>query len=386
MSVFDATGLTLDTFDEIKTKLEVDFKAAFGDNIKLTADSTFGQLIQIIADILSEQNEVIEQVKNAYTTNGASGSALSDLVMLNGITRNNSEYSTAILSCTANVAGATIPAGTLVSDPVTGYQFATDIELIVAGGATEDVSATAVEPGPLVAAIGSLTQIDTPVFGFASVTNAAAANVGSYEETDAALRLRRYLASQATSAANIYAIWKEVADVDTVVRAYVHQNNGADVDSEGVPPQHIWAIVDGGADADIAEALYEHTAAGIGFHGTTTVPHTDPETSVTYDIKFERPTDIPIYIDVQITKTNAYPADGDDQIRQAMEDFFINFELGQDVIQNQLYQAAYTIPGHTVTQIDIGLADPPVASANIPIALNQLAVCDAATVRVNGLL
>lgn len=386
MSTFDSTGLVLDTFYDIKTKLEDDFKAAFGDNIKLTADSTFGQLIQIFADILSEQNETIELVKNAFTANGAVGTALSELVLLNGITRNSSEYSTVVLSCTANAAGATIPAGTLISDPVTGYQFATDVELVVAGGATEDVSATAVEAGPLTAEIGSLTQIDTPVFGFASVTNAAAANVGSYEETDATLRARRYLASQASSAGHVYSIWKEVADIDTVVRTYVHQNNTAAIDSEGVPPTHIWAIVDGGVDADIAEVLYNHVPASIGFHGTTTVAHKDPETGVVYDIKFERPTDIPIYVDVYVVKNNGYPADGDDLIRQAVEDQFADFELGQDVIQNQLYAAAYSVPGHRVTDIYIGLVDPPTTSTNIAIALNQLAVCDAATVRVNGLL
>jgi uncharacterized phage protein gp47/JayE len=151
MSTFDATGLTVDDFATVLAALIADLQTSFGDNIKTGPDSVFGLLANIIAEGVSDQNELIEQVANAFNPQTASGAALSILVQLNGITRNSDEFSTVTLSCTANTAGASIPAGSLVSDPTTGNQFATDALLVLAPSATSTVAATAVNSGVVTA-------------------------------------------------------------------------------------------------------------------------------------------------------------------------------------------------------------------------------------------
>jgi len=91
MSTFDSTGLTVDDFATVLAALIADFQASFGDNIKTGPDSNFGLLANIIAEGVSDQNELIEKVANAFNPQTASGAALSVLVQLNGITRNSDE-------------------------------------------------------------------------------------------------------------------------------------------------------------------------------------------------------------------------------------------------------------------------------------------------------
>jgi uncharacterized phage protein gp47/JayE len=220
----------MDDFATVLAALIAGFQSAFGDNIKTGPDSGFGLIANIIAEGVADQNEIVEQVNNAFNPQTASGAALSILVQLNGITRNSDEFSTVTLSCTANAAGATIPAGSLVSDPTTGNQFATDSLLVLGASATDTVAATAVNSGVVEAAASTLTQIDTPIYGWETVTNPAAATVGQSEETDSALRLRRQVVAEGSGTASVEAIFRAVSDIDEVVEAVVFENVTPDTD------------------------------------------------------------------------------------------------------------------------------------------------------------
>ena len=65
MSTFTTTGYTIDRYASIVAALEADLKSAFGDNIKLTADSVFGQIVQIFAEAVDNINESIEGIVSA---------------------------------------------------------------------------------------------------------------------------------------------------------------------------------------------------------------------------------------------------------------------------------------------------------------------------------
>jgi uncharacterized phage protein gp47/JayE len=380
MSTFDSTGLTMDRLDDAQQKLETDLQDAFGENIRITPDSVFGQIIGIFAEVVSSQNELIETVANQGNPNTASGAFLSQLVQFNGIQRKEAEFSSVSLNCTAGATGTTIPAGSLVSDPVIGEQFATDVELVVGSGATESVSATAVNSGPIEAAADTLTKIDTPILGWETVTNPAAAVAGLNEETDSELRTRRQIAAAQQGASNVAAIFTAIANIDEVADLKVFQNNTTGT-IENVPPQHIFAIVLGGSDADIAEALFDTVAAGIGYYNRgvgTSVDYylADPVTGDTYLIKFERPTDVTIDIDITLVVDVAeYPPDGDDQIKAAILTYFDETQkISEDLIRSRLYTPVNTVPGHSITSILIAKEGETTAVQNIQIATYERAV------------
>jgi len=382
MSTFDPTGYTIDRYDDILNALIADLKTAFGDNIKTDPDSAFGQFARIVTEIVADINESIEGAVSAYDPQKSSGVFLSDLVLLNGIERKESEFSTVTLACTANAVGTTIPAGSLVSDPAIGEQFKTDTLLVVAPSATNNVSATAVNAGPVSAVVGTLTQIDTPVYGWESVTNIVDATEGQDEETDTELRLRRQKAAEQTGTANVAAIFTAIFNIPAVEQVKVKDNKGTVTDSDGVPPQHIWAIVLGGSDNDIAQAIFETLSAGIGMFGDTPVSYVDPITGETYTVIFERPDDISNYIDVTLTTDGDYPPDGDDQIKQAIVDYYENFEIGEDVELTRLYTPINSVPGHYVTDLRLDTVYPPTGQINLPIETNERAVITLSNIRV----
>lgn len=393
MSTIDSTGLTIDRYDDIKAALEADLKTAFGDGIKLGADSVFGQISAIISERISDQNELIELVAEIFNPNAAQGVFQSQLVKLNGIDRNEAVYSTVSVNVTANTAGATIQAGSTVSDPAVGEKFAIDSTTVLAPSASSAVSATAVNAGNIEAPAGTLTKIDTPVYGWASVTNPSDASVGATEESDQELRIRRSIAAQASGNSNAAAILTELLDVDGVDLAQVYENKSAITDSRGIPPHSIWAVVRGGTDADIAQTLFDKTAAGSGWYGSTTVAYADPITGETYNVKFSRPTEVPIYVTYVLEKLAGYPSNGDDLINQYTVEFFdgefyLNetlispFSLNDNVTASRLYTPANAVPGHKITNVFIATSASPTLSDDIAIAADQYAGTDTAKVVV----
>lgn len=387
MSEFTSEGITIDRLDDIFAKLIADLKTYFGDNIKTAPDSLFGGLATIWAEAVADQNELIEAVVSAHSPGKATGVFQSELVAFNGITRNEAEFTKVNCNLTANAAGATVPEGTLFSDPVTGNQVTLDAEQIIAPSATELASCTAVEEGPVVIEADTITQIDTPVYGLESVNNPSDGVTGQNEETDTELRARRWQAAIVTASTNDGAIYKAVADIQEVTDAKVHSNKTNFTDIYGVPPGQIWVIVEGGSDLDIAKAIYDHTSAGIGWFGSVTQAYTDPDSGDSYDIKFSRPTNIDIYITVGIVKNSEYgeyPGDGAEQIEQNILDYFDEFQkLGIDVSNSRLYTPINKVPGFSISYVYIGTTSPPTQENDITIAINEKAVTDTTKIVVD---
>ena len=386
MSSIDSTGLTIDRLIDILADYSATIKGSLGDNTKTDARSVIGQFIQLFGLGISEQQQLIQGVADSFNPNSAKGAALSTLVLLNGIQKQENEFSTVSLECTATADGTTVDAGSLVSDPATGVQVATDIDLVLAPSATGYVSATALEAGSVSATAGSLTQIDTPIFGWTSVTNLANMTEGVNEETDTELRIRRAKVAERSGSGSVSAILGAVSDVSGVDTTKVLANNGIAVDTNGIQPQHVWVIVEGGSDADIAEAIFESVGAGIGTTGTTVVSHYDSVSGDSYDIRFSRPSDISIYVIANLTVDATYPVDGDTQVENALiASFAANQDLGDDVVQTALYTPVNTVSGITrIDSIYIGLTAGPTGTANIPIDVDEVAVTSALEITVNS--
>jgi uncharacterized phage protein gp47/JayE len=388
MSEFTPDGIVIDRLDDIFNALIADLKSFYGENIKTDPKSNFGGLSTIWSEAVADQNELIEAVVSAHSPSKASGVFLSELVAFNGITRNEAEFTTVPCNLIANTAGSTVPAGTIFSDPVTGNQVALDSEQVIAPSATELASCTALTEGPVEFEVNTITKIETPVYGLESVNNPAKAITGRNEESDTELRARRWQAATVTASTNDGAIFKAIADIQETTDVKVHSNKTPDIDSFGVPPGQIWAIVEGASDADIAKAIYDHTSAGIGWFGSVTEPYIDPDSLDSYDIKFSRPDYNDIWIIVNLTKNpefGEYPGDGDDQIKQNIVDYFDEFQkLSIDVVNSRLYTPINLVPGHSIDSVLIGLSSPPTLENDIPMIINQKAITELAKITVNS--
>lgn len=378
MSSFDPTGIDLDTLDEIFAKIIADIQSLQGDNVKSTQDGVMGGFLTIISEALADQNELVEQVVTSFQPSNAFGVFLSELVRFNGITRNEQSFSQVSLSITANTAGLTLNAGALVSDPNNAAAlFQTDATIVVAPSATESVSASAVNPGPVEAVAGTLTKIETPTFGWASVTNLVDATSGFNEETDTELRARRDIAAARVAASGEAAIFTALFDIQDVTDVAVHSNRGTTTDVLGVPAGQVWAIVEDGALQDIGKVLSEHVAAGIGTFGAVDIIYPNPITGQDEPWKISRPTEKGTYIQLSLSKTADFPGDGEEQIQDSVIAYFDEVQkLGVRVGYFRVADAINEVPGHDIQSMKIGFTSPPLETGDLPVAINEKAVTD----------
>lgn len=371
-----STGFKRKRLDEIKTDLEALFKSVYGNNLNTSPESPDGQIIGLLAGSFSDLWEIAEGAYNAFNPSAATGVTLSNLVQINGITRNEASSSIASLTFTGTD-GTNIPSGTIISHVVSQEQFATQASVVITGGAA-NVDAASVNTGLIEASAGTLTEIETPITGVNSVTNIEDANIGSERETDIELRARRLRSLAISAQSTVDSLYAVVSNLDFVTQVAVLENDTDITDSNGLPPHSVQVIVVGGLDADIGNAIWLNKPAGINSFGDESVEIFDSQ-GLSHTINFSRPDTIDIYVRVELTKFSNYPADGDNLIKQAIVDYangnLVNgrgFGLGDDVIFSELYTPINSIVGHQIDELYISVSPVPTSQSNIIIGIGEI--------------
>jgi uncharacterized phage protein gp47/JayE len=283
---------------------------------------------------------------------------------------------------------AVIPAGQLVSDQNNINQWATLSDVTLDVGGLGSVSVRCTVPGPVSAPAGTINRIVTPYPGLTSVTNPADAQVGRNIETDTELRQRRNRSTMAPAASPVESVYANLANLPGVTYARVRQNNTLVTDSNGIPGKSVAAVVVGGLDEDIAYTLLARTGIASAWFGNTSLTLFDAQGEA-YVVRWTRPTPLPIYIELEleIVNPNIFPADGLQQIRDAIiayaqggapalgvEDGFseTGFPPGATVLWSRLFTPINFVPGHRVVSLKIGTSPSPTGEADIPTPWDQV--------------
>lgn len=363
------------------------FKAAFGENLNVSAESPEGQIIGTIAESDANLWELAEDAFNAFNPSSASGDTLSNLVLLNGISRLSATYSKAVLTA-VGTAGTVIPVDSIVSIVDTATAFTTDRDATIGSSGTVLIDATADTIGEVNVSAGQLTSIDTPVTGWTSVTNADDAITGTELETDTALRARRVRSVARNSTGQVDAIFAEVSAVTGIVAVKVIENDTDTTDLYGVLPYSIRVIAQGGSNADVAKAIFIKKSI-CRSQGNTTVAVDDSQ-GIPHNIHFSRPLNTNIYVVVSITQFSDFPVNGTTLIKEAILNYVDGttvtgrgFLLGNDVVHSELYTPVNTVLGHTVDSLYIGKSANPTGTANISIDIDELPVFTEANITVS---
>jgi len=245
------------------------------------------------------------------------------------------------------------------------------------------VGVTAVTPGAIPAYSGTLTVIETPVAGWTSVTNALDMTLGKDIETDAQFRIRRLETLATAGASTIDSIRARILNVQEVTSCRVFENDTDVVDGSGRPPHSFEAVVEGGANQDIGDAIWQVKAAGIATDGDINVNVLD-SMGLTHVVSFSRPNDVDIYVDVEITvDSDLFPDDGEEAIKEAIANFAQTaFGIGDDVIYFELFCPIAEVAGVLTVDLNISTIDPPVGTANIAIADDEKSLFDTDNITV----
>jgi uncharacterized phage protein gp47/JayE len=375
MAGLTPTGFVIKTLEEIRSELSEDQKTALGPELNTSDQALAGVFTGVVSDQLAQLWELAQAVHASAYPDSASGVSLDGVLSITGAERLDATQTAVLLRCTGTP-GTVLPAGRVASTAVAGDRFASTIGAVIGGGGFVDVAFLAESTGPVLANVGTVTQIETPVAGWASVTNLAAGVLGRNEETDAEARQRRLLLLARQGDATVDAIRSQVLAVAGVNEAFVFENTTL-VTAGGIPGKAVEVVVQGGANADVARAIFESKAAGIEAFGSTIVNVTDSQ-GFGHDIGFTRPTELRLVMTLDVDVVQAdWPTDGDVQLKQNLSDAVNALFIGQDVVLTRLFYQFFKISGaQNFVQFQIGVFPALPTSSDVVVDAREVATLD----------
>lgn len=437
-------GLTEDGFvpkttEIVRADMNQRLRDRYGTSLDLSDEDPFGFLVGLLAAELGECWEVTEAVNAATTREGATGARLEDVGLITGTFRPEARPSEVTLTLTGDpltsvltgsraktastdaefttladvtITAATAWAGTtayVAGDRVTNagrvYLCITAGTSAGSGGPTTtadditdntvhwrylgegtgdvDVAAECTEDGPTVALSGDVTEIVTSVSGWQSVINVSDAVVGANEASDEEYRLLQEIDLATAGTSTVDAIREALLEIDDVTAVKLFVNNEDTPDVDGVPGHAIEALVLGGADQEIWDALLDNVAAGIETYGTEVGTSVDSEGNE-HEMSFSRPGEIPAYVELDVYfPTGETPAGAAALVKTAIVTAGNALGIGIDGKAARVIAAAMGVDSvFDVANVLVDSVDPPVATS-FPVSTRQISTWDSANITVN---
>lgn len=383
----DETGLHYSSFEDIKQYYTDGAKEIFGDDIYVDNDSMDGQLISLFSKGMYDTLKTIEFAYNNTTPQTAFGVVLSRLVLLSGIERKASGYSTVF--CKLTGAPFTIIHNGVVSDVAGNKWDLPDIVNLGENGVVS-VTATAQKQGNITMPPNTITQIDTPTYGWKTVNNEFASNPASPVEQDYELRYRQRNSVALPSQGLVEGTQSALLNIDGVTDCIVKENDEnveVTVEGEKLPPNSITCIVKGGSEKEIANTIFYRKNQGCYTNGDIEITQYDIFNNVNY-IRFFRPTPVPIEISIKIKPFRGYSSDITTEIKNNLINYIDSLNISKDVTLSALYSIINeSIPDlkepiFSVTELKIAKLNGELSTNDIEINLKEEAYIEADDVTI----
>lgn len=386
----DQDGFHLPEYPATLEALQQRLRDIFGADLYLEPDSQEGQLAAIVALAQQDTYALAAAVYNAFSPQTAQGAGLSRMVVINGIRRHASGYSTAPVRC-VGVAGTIIRGGQLEDDAGRKWDLPAEVVIPVAGEIT--VTATAQEPGDIRAAAGEVSTIATPCRGWQSAVNTEAATPGRAVETDAALRARQAVSTALPSLTVFEGTLGAVGAVEGVTRWRGYENDTNQADANGLPPHSICLVVEGGDSTAIAEAIALKKTPGCYTHGDVEILTRD-EMGVPNPIRFYFAKPVRVRVRVTLKPLAGYLSSTAGAIKANLAAYVNALPIGESVMVSRLLCPINEadVPGRRsfdVLAVEICAGDTPDddadwQQANLAIAFNAAAKCSPDDISLPG--
>jgi len=336
MSVLDSTGLTIDSLNDIITKFEEGYKSIYGNDIILSSDSPDGQRINIEAQAIRDLLEVIAAIYNSFDLNKANGVDLDRLTAILGIERQGATFTQQQIEITVDRSLTLDGLDELATDiDGTGYTVADDTgnEFILLDTAnltagTHLLTFRAKELGSITTLPNTITNPVTVVLGVTNINNPSGVlELGKDGELDSTYRIRALLSSAIKSIGFTDGLLANILNISGVTDAKVYENFTNATDVNGIPSHSIWAIVEGGANTDIANSIYLKKNSGCGLKGSITLDIIK-NNGETFTAKFDRPQSKNLWIRFDLKATKIGVTFDQSNIKQYIVDN-LTFNIGE---------------------------------------------------------
>lgn len=377
----DGTGFHLHAFNG-ETGLQgwldeliSDFQGIYGSDIAVDPESIDGEWLSKEAQARNDAEQIALTLYNMNAPAGAVGAALSRLVQLNGVTRKSAQFSVVPITL-GGTPGTVIPIDSSFDNPDDPDlpPFQTVAAYTIGVGGTVTGQGVCTEAGPFNVGAGKLTHPGVVISGWDTVTNTSDAAPGRLVEPDPILRVRRAESVAMPSQSmldGLQAALNNLASVDDVV---VYENATGSSNAKGDPAHSIHVIIDGGLDADIANAIWTKASMGCTKVGAVSSTVTDSQGNP-QEMRWDVPVDVDVYITVHLSRTPT--SFESNSIAAALVNFGQETSrIGQDVPWGDLFSPINDLnitggPGlPSVTSLALGSAPSPTLQTDLTVAFN----------------
>lgn len=373
---FTSSGLVAPRTADFLTLFEEAYEAETGLSHDWTPDTALGALRAVTATLANEVGELLQSVHDAFDRNNSQGAQTDALGLLVGVPRKAATFSQATVTVDGTT-GTVIPQGSRVQgggdDDEALWRTTADVTL-TAGTDTVVVQCTVT--GAVEAAIGEIDKIVTPVDGWDSVTNAAAASPGIDLESEADYKARQEQAVQ-TDGTPGARLRTELLAIDAITGAVVVDNdtNAATITSGVSLDAHSVAVIvypSSLTDAQkesVARLIYEYAGSSKTMGTDETATITNPGGS-SKTIRWDYATDVSVDVVATITlKTGFALSDVESTAEEAIADYFSSLTVGDPVRILQIMGLLADIDGIATASVTLDAG-----SSDITPNLNEIAV------------
>lgn len=391
------TGVIVPDTSTLKSDVQVEYTDQFGPTLLLEDDTPQGRLIDVEVTARTGVVSITAETANQINPNVASGIFLKDICALHDVVAEpNAE--TILPNCVlTGSAGTVVPSGSRIADQDGNYyRLVANATIGVGGTVTADFQAA--EYGPLNPAVNTVQIITDGIFGWVGVTNPQMASVvGSFETTDAELRLDRIALLSKLAKGPVEAIHSNVL-LQAGVRWLTSRDNYSSaqvvIDGVTIPPSGTWVCVQGGVDDDVAHAILSSKqtgsplTAGVGNGTQVFVEIQDPISGQVYPVIFTRPDQLRLIARVTVGSGSAVDPS------TAVPDAFVKYANGQLDGERGFVVGATVSPFECAAALNVQLPDlffrkvelalfgNALSVAEVPVALWQYASLAAGDVTV----
>ena len=306
-----------DTLDSLRARFSQTLREQFGEDMDLSPESVLGALIEGHSRSMRDLFEQMENVYNSFFIRTATGSSLDQLALVTA--RMPAQFATGTLSFTLRASSTlSIMATDVVASSPNGITFQAIDDLVIASSDSRTTHTLGVRA--TTSGIGGNVNDNTLIaFGPLSPTDGSVTNLtntsfmgGAAAETDDVFRARILRLNQEGFSSSAESIRDNVLRISSVGQVRVHENRTNLVDTASVPSHSVEVVarVSDTTNAavlnEIAVAIYERVAAGIGTYSRTNNTVTIPDINTTANnisnvsISFSLVSTVPVSIIVRL--------------------------------------------------------------------------------------
>jgi len=296
---FNKDGLTIDTYEDIYSRIADELKLIYGADINLDADTPDGQRVGIIAkEVLDLQSftQIIYSNLDVDFTFGTFQDVICKLVGLVRLPATRSQVD-ATVTTDRNI---TLDAGYTVED-ATGQKWVTLSENSLTVGANT-ITLVAQDFGNIEALSSTINIPVTIVLGVLSVDNPLAATAGRDEESSEELRIRRNRSLEINAYSTLGSSIARLSQLQGVTDV-VGRENDTSATVGAMPPHSVQFVVENGDLSSIAETLIKNKTAGAAFVGSEDITYTEtiprvglPDFIINHQVKIDRPDIVDVFV------------------------------------------------------------------------------------------